>query len=484
MQENNLQSNLSLSELLPMRKGSLLENVPVTQIVAEGKGIARLQGLIVFVEDAVPGDVADVRITEKRTDYATAKVIALKQESPDRITPFCSHFGVCGGCKWQYLTYPKQAAYKEQITREAFTRIGKLQFPELNPIITPDLTEYYRNKMEFTFSSRRWLLQDEADSEQRQIDRRALGFHVKGMYDRVVNLQHCYLQASPSNEIRNEVFDYCVRYDLPFYDIKNRSGYLRNLLIRTSTLGQLMVVFAFNFDHPQWHTPLLEHIRNRFPQITSLGYTINNKRNDMWFDLDIITHSGQDHIIEQIGHCRYKISPKSFFQTNSHQAFRLYSVIEQMAQLSGTETVYDLYTGTGSIALFLAQKCKQVIGIEEVDAAIEDAKHNAQLNGITNAAFFTGDVRKILQPEFIARHGKPDVLITDPPRAGMHPEVLRQILMLEPARIVYVSCNPVTQARDLQVLCENYQIDQLQPIDMFPHTYHIENVALLSRKSR
>ncbi len=464
-----------------MRKGSLLENLPITQIVAEGKGIARLEGMVVFVEDAVPGDVADVRIMEKRSDYATAKVVTLKQASPDRIEPFCSHFGTCGGCKWQYLAYPQQAAYKQQITQEAFTRIGKLQFPPLNPIITPTLTEYYRNKMEFTFSNRRWLLQDEADSEQKQIDRRALGFHVKGMYDRVVNLQHCYLQASPSNEIRNEVYDYCIRHDLPFYDIKVRNGYLRNLLIRTSTLGQLMVVFAFNFDNPEWHLPLLEHVREKFPQITSLCYTINSKRNDMWFDLDIITHSGDDHIIEQIGHCQYKISPKSFFQTNSHQALRLYNVIDQMAGLTGNETVYDLYTGTGSIAIFLAQKCKQVIGIEEVEAAIEDAKHNAELNGITNAQFYAGDVRKILVPEFTFQHGKPDVLITDPPRAGMHPDVVKQILSLEPKRIVYVSCNPVTQARDLQVLTQEYKIDQLQPIDMFPHTYHIENVALLSR---
>lgn len=465
-----------------MKKGSLLQNLPITQIAAEGKGIARLDGMVIFVENAIPGDVADVRIVEKRKDYAVGKILELKQEASDRIQPFCSHFGTCGGCKWQYLQYPQQAAYKQQITAEAFTRIGKLQFPEISPIITPKLTEYYRNKMEFTFSARRWLLQHEADSEDR-MDRRALGFHVKGMYDRVVNLTHCYLQADPSNQIRNEVYRYCIENNLSFYDIKTHGGYLRNLLIRTSTLGELMVVFAFAFNNEAWHIPLLEHVKQQFPQITSLQYAINGKRNDMWFDLDVITYAGKSHIIEQLGHRQYKIGPKSFFQTNSHQAIKLYGIIAEMAQLSGTETVYDLYTGTGSIGIFIADKCKQVIGIEEVDAAIEDARFNAELNNITNAVFYAGDVRKVLNPDFTQLHGLPDVLITDPPRAGMHPDVVKHILDLAPKRIVYVSCNPVTQARDLQLMAHQYQIQRIQPIDMFPHTYHIENVALLELKA-
>ncbi|HRK27099.1 MAG TPA: 23S rRNA (uracil(1939)-C(5))-methyltransferase RlmD [Chitinophagales bacterium] len=464
-----------------MRKGSVVENLHITQIAAEGKGIARWEGMVIFVEDAVPGDVADVRITEKRSDYASGKIVALRQASPHRIEPFCEHFGACGGCKWQYLAYAQQAEYKEQITREAFARIGKLDFPEPLPILTPALTEYYRNKMEFTFSARRWLLTNETQTNEQFIDRRALGFHVKGMYDRVVHLNHCFLQAEPSNLIRNEVHRYCMEQNLSYYDIKTHSGYLRNLLIRTSTLGELMVVFSFAFNKPQWHEPLLQHVRQQFPQITSLCYTINGKRNDMWFDLDIITHSGNNHIIEQLGGMRYKISPKSFFQTNSHQALILYQTIARMAQLTGRQTVYDLYTGTGSIAVFIANQCKQVIGIEEIDAAIQDARFNAQLNNIHNAQFFTGDVRKILTPDFIAQQGKPDVLITDPPRAGMHPDVLKQILYLAPQRIVYVSCNPITQARDLQTLCQQYRIVQLQPIDMFAHTYHIENVALLEK---
>ncbi|OWY21280.1 23S rRNA (uracil(1939)-C(5))-methyltransferase RlmD [Sphingobacteriales bacterium UPWRP_1] len=462
-----------------MKKGSLIENLPVTQIAAEGKGIARHEGMVVFIDDAVPGDVADVRIVEKRSDYATGKLLQLKQPAPERTAPFCSHFGTCGGCKWQYLQYPQQAAYKQQITEEALKRVGKLHIEQINPIITPQLTQYYRNKMEFTFSARRWLLQHEAESEQKHLDRRALGFHVKGMYDRVVNLTHCYLQENPSNQIRNEVYQYCTENNLPFYDIKTRSGYLRNLLIRTSTLGQLMVVFAFAFDKPEWHNPLLEFTLKRFPQITALQYAINGKRNDMWYDLDIVTYAGNNHITEQLGHCRYKIGAKSFFQTNSHQALKLYGIIEEMAQLNGSQTLYDLYTGTGSIGLFLARNCKQVVGIEEVDAAIEDARYNAQLNGIENAFFYTGDVRKILTPDFARLHGQPDVLITDPPRAGMHPDVVKEILHLAPPRVVYVSCNPVTQARDLQLMAHQYHIRRIQPIDMFPHTYHIENVALL-----
>ena len=452
-------------------------------MVTEGKGLARHEGMAVFVEGGVPGDLADLQIVRKKRDYAIAKIQTLLRASELRVQPFCRHFELCGGCKWQYLPYEQQAIYKSQIVIDTIKRVGKLEARETLPIVKAEPNVYYRNKMEYTFSNKRWLSEAEIQSGEQIDDRNALGLHIPGMFDKIVDIEHCHLQAEPANEIRNEVRRYALEHSLSFYDLRENRGLLRNLIIRTSTLGELMVIVSFGEDAPSVRLALMEHLSAQFPQITSLHYVVNPKRNDTLFDLEIVTHRGRGHIFEQLGDLKFKISPKSFFQTNPHQAVNLYEVAKSFAHLKGSETVYDLYTGTGSIALFLANDCKKVVGIEEVEAAIIDAKFNAELNGVSNAHFYAGDVKEMFTPQFAEQNGAPDVLITDPPRAGMHPDVVRQILHLAPPRLVYVSCNPATQARDLHLLSERYELEKMQPVDMFPHTYHIENVAALNLKT-
>ncbi len=464
------------------RKRKIVKELEITKIAAEGKGMARRDGKVIFVENAVPGDIADVRIIKNRKDFAIAKVFELKTPSTDRIKPFCEHFGICGGCKWQHLSYDQQSIYKQEIVEESLRRVGKLDFPALLPILKAEKIQYYRNKMEFTFSNKRWLSLEEVNSDTKLEHRNAVGMHVPGLYDKVVDIEHCYLQGSPSNEIRNEIRDYAETHELTYYDLREHKGFLRNLIVRTSTLGEIMVILSVAEPQQSVIDALLDHLLCQFPQITSLHYVINQKRNDTLYDQDIITHHGRGHIFEVFDDLKYKISPKSFFQTNPYQGVRLYQIVRDFAGLKGEELVYDLYTGTGSIALFLARQCKKVVGIEEVEAAIVDAKFNAELNGMDNTAFYAGDVKAMLGGEFVEENGTPDVLVTDPPRAGMHRDVIERILEMAPSKIVYVSCNPVTQARDLQWLSEAYSIEKVQPVDMFPHTYHIENVVLLVKK--
>ncbi len=461
------------------RKTKIVRNVVVSRMAAEGKAMCKQEsGKVLFIDGAVPGDVVDVMITKNKKDYAVSKVIAVKTPSAERIEPFCQHFEWCGGCKWQYLNYDKQLEYKQGIVKEALERVGKLSIPELLPILKADPITYYRNKLEFTFSNKKWLTQSEIENGTKNLNRNALGFHIPGMFDRIVDIEHCYLQGGLSNDIRNAVRDYALENTLTFYDIRQHTGFLRNLIVRTSTLGETMVILSVA-EHTEALFPILDFLLGKFPEITSLHYVINPKKNDTLFDLEIVTYHGRGYIYEKLESLTYKISPKSFFQTNSTQAVKLYGVVRDFAQLQGNETVYDLYTGTGSIGLFLAQHCAKVVGIEEIEAAIVDARYNAGLNDIENAFFYAGDVKKMLDQDFVAQHGMPDLLVTDPPRAGMHPDVVKQILNMEVPRIVYVSCNPVTQARDLQLLDSKYTIEKIQPVDMFPHTSHIENVVLL-----
>jgi 23S rRNA (uracil1939-C5)-methyltransferase len=487
------------------QKQIILSDLYLTAIAAEGQTIARHEGKVIFVEGGVPGDTVDVLVYKNKSDYAMARVLAIKQASADRVEPFCKHFGTCGGCKWQQLAYEKQAIYKQQLVEDAFKRIGKLIYPAFDPILAANPTQYYRNKLEFTFSNRRWFSHDEfkarptesdapvAESDEaaltpiapNEVDkqRNALGFHVPGMFDRLVNIEHCYLQPEPSNAIRNAFYQFALAQGYTFYDVKNHVGLLRNLIVRTATTGETMLTLCLSAEATM---PIINQcmafLDTQFgEQITSLQYVINPKRNDTIYDLEVVTYKGRGYIFEQLDDLRYKISPKSFFQTNPHQTLRMYRTVCDMAQLKGNETVYDLYTGTGSIALFIARQCRQVVGIEEVADAIADAKINAQLNQIEHATFYAGDVRQLLNQALADRHGAPDVLITDPPRAGMHPDVVQQIIQFAPQRIVYVSCNPATQARDLQALNPYYAIERVQPIDMFPHTFHVENVVSLTK---
>ena len=458
----------------------LVTDISVIRMAAEGKAIAhKKDGKILFVDGAMPDDVVDVLITKNRKDYAVGKVVEIKQASDKRIEPFCKHFGSCGGCKWQFISYEQQLEYKQQMVEEALRRVGKLTFPPLMPILGAEPNVYYRNKMEFTFSNKRWLTLEEIKSEE-HIERNAVGFHVPNKFDRIVDIEHCYLQDEPSNSIRNEVRKYALEHELSFYDIYEHHGLLRNLIIRTSTLGETMLIFCFGEDQPENVKALLAHTLEKFPDITSLNYVVNTKKNDTIFDLEIINVHGRPFIYEKLEDFKYKISPKSFFQTNPFQAERLYQVVRDFSELKGHETVYDLYAGTGSIGIFVAKNCKKVVGIEEVEAATIDAKFNAELNNLDNTTYLCGDVKNILQPDFLAQYGQADVLIVDPPRAGLHGDVVQQILTFKPQKIVYVSCNPVTQARDLQLLCEtHYSIKKVQPVDMFPHTYHVENVVQL-----
>ena len=459
----------------------LYEGVEIIDIGAEGKAIARVDGVVVFTTGVIPGDIVDLQVTKKREKYQEARVVRIQTDSPDRIPAFCEHFDICCGCKWQYLQYDKQLYYKQKQVYDQLKRIGKVAEPVVMPIKGSADSTFYRNKLEFTFSNRRWLTNDEVRSGDEFGDMDVLGFHVQGMFDKVLNVNKCWLQPDPSNEIRNAVKDYATKNKLAFYDLRNKEGFLRNLIIRTTTIGELMVIVNFFSEDIEKREDLLNFLYTKFPQITSLLYVINQKGNDTITDQEVIIFKGRDYIIEEMEGLRFIIGPKSFYQTNSLQAFELYKVARDFAELTGKEIVYDLYTGTGTIACFIASKAAKVIGIEYVPEAIADAKVNARNNQIANTSFFAGDMKDILTKEFIEVQGHPDVIITDPPRAGMHEEVIAVLLFAAPERIVYVSCNPATQARDIALLSGSYQVTKVQPVDMFPHTHHVENVVLLEK---
>jgi len=464
------------------RKNIIIENVEITALAAEGKALAKIDDIVVFTTNAIPGDIVDIQITKKRKNYREGKVINYRSYSHDRITPLCDHFGICGGCKWQILPYPQQLAFKETQVADQFSRIGKLEFPQINTILGCSSTEFYRNKLEFSFSNNRWITEDEVKSGNEVTEKNALGFHIPGRFDKIVDIKKCFLQADPSNQIRLSIRKYALEHNLDFFDIRNQKGFLRNIIIRTSSTGEIMLIVCFFKENESKRTALLSYLHEKFPQITSLLYVINSKANDTIGDLDIECFYGRDFIEEEMEGLRFKIGPKSFYQTNSTQAYELYKIAREYALLTGTEIVYDLYTGTGTIANFIAKQAKKVIGIEYVPEAIEDAFANSEKNGITNTKFFAGDMKDVLSESFIKEHGIPDVMIIDPPRAGMHESVIQTILNCSPKRIVYVSCNPATQARDLALLKESYSITAIQPVDMFPHTHHVENVVQLALK--
>ena len=463
----------------------LLEKVTITDVAAEGKALAKVNDLVVFVPYVVPGDVVDLQVKRKKNKYAEAVAVKFHEYSSQRAVPFCQHYGVCGGCKWQCLSYEDQIKYKQKQVTDNLTRIGKVELPEISLILGSEKTQFYRNKLEFTFSDKRWLTEEEVKAEVKYEQMNAVGFHIPGAFDKVLAIEKCWLQDDISNQIRNTIRDYAYEHNFAFYNIRNHEGVLRNLMIRTSSTGELMVLLQVRVSKDkdlEQTKELLAHVADKFPQITSLLYVINNKQNDTINDLDVEVFKGNDHIFEEMEGLRFKVGPKSFYQTNSEQAYNLYKVARDFAGLTGDELVYDLYTGTGTIANFVSRKARKVVGIEYVPEAIEDAKVNSQINGITNTLFYAGDMKDMLTQDFINEHGRPDVIITDPPRAGMHNDVIDVILFAEPKRIVYVSCNPATQARDLQLLDAKYKVMAVQPVDMFPHTHHVENVVLLEKR--
>lgn len=457
----------------------ILENVLIEAVAAEGKAIAKVDGTVVFVQFAVPGDIVDVRITKKKKNYMEGCILRIVKPSEKRLEPFCSHFGVCGGCKWQPLPYEMQLQAKQQQVYDQLVRIGHLDIPEIQPIIPSEKTVFYRNKLEFTFSSRRWIEAGEDPESLTPAERQGLGFHVGRFFDKVLDIRHCWLQEEPSDSIRLFIKRYALEHNLEFFDIREHRGFLRNMIVRNNLKGDVMLILCFYHEDAAARTALLDAVSDAFPRITSLWYVINGKANDSISDLDCILYKGEDAIYEEMEGLRFKIGPKSFYQTNSLQAYRLYSTARDFADLKGNETVYDLYTGTGTIAQFISKHAARVIGIEYVPEAIADARTNAENNGITNCEFFAGDMKDVLTPGFIEEHGKPDVIILDPPRAGIHPDVAGVILDASPERIVYVSCNPASQARDLAILAEKYEITAVRPVDMFPHTHHVENVCAL-----
>ena len=460
----------------------LLENILITDVAAEGKAIAKVDGMTVFVPFVVPGDVADIQLTRKKSNYAEGKAVRMDKLSEKRTEAFCGHFGVCGGCKWQMLPYDEQLKYKQKQVEDNLVRIGKIELPEILPILGAPETTFYRNKLEFTFSDKRWLTEKEIGSDKEFTQMNALGFHIPGMFDKVLDIDKCWLQDDLSNQIRNAVREFCLQNDYSFFDLRNQTGLMRTLIIRNTSIGEWMVIVVFYEDDAEKREKLLNFIADKFPQITSLLYIINQKANDTITDQEVICWKGREYIVEEMERLKFKIGPKSFYQTNSRQAYNLYKIAREFAGLSGNELVYDLYTGTGTIANFVARNAKKVIGIEFVEEAIEDARKNSRNNHIENTLFFAGDMRKILTQDFINQHGRPDVIITDPPRAGMHDDVIETILFALPQRIVYVSCNPATQARDLNLLDGKYKVTRVQPVDMFPHTHHVENVVLLIKK--
>ena len=460
----------------------LIENVEIVDVAAEGKAIAKVDDLVVFIPYVVPGDVIDLQITRKKNKYAEGKPVRFISYSPNRTEAFCEHFGICGGCKWQVLPYAEQLKYKQKQVEDNLTRIGKIELPDIHHILGSEKTQFYRNKLEFTFSNKKWLTLEQINSGESFDNMNALGFHIPGMFDKVLDIDKCWLQDDISNQIRNFIRQYCYDKNYTFFDLRNRGGLMRNLIVRTSTTGELMVIVVFYDDEKEQQEDLLTTVATEFPQITSLLYIVNQKANDTITDQDVLVWKGNDCIYEEMEGLKFKIGPKSFYQTNSEQAYNLYKIARDFANLSGDELVYDLYTGTGTIANFVASKAKKVVGIEYVEDAILDARVNSQINKIDNTLFYAGDMKDILTQDFINEHGRPDVIITDPPRAGMHDDVIKTILFAEPDRIVYVSCNPATQARDLSLLDEKYKVERVQPVDMFPHTHHVENVVLLVKK--
>lgn len=462
----------------------ILENVKIEAVAAEGKSLAHVDGTVVFVEFAVPGDIVNVKVTKKKKNYMEGFILEIVKPSEDRLQPFCEHFGICGGCRWQPLPYDMQLKAKQQQVWDQLVRIGHLEIPDISPILPSDKTKYYRNKLEFTFSNKRWIYNNEDPDSLTDEERLGLGFHVGKFFDKVLDIKHCSLQPEPSNEIRLFIREYAVTHNLEFYNIRENTGFLRNIIVRNNQVGDVMLTVCFAYDDQDKIVPMLDAIAAEFPQIKSLHYVINEKLNDSISDLDCILYRGEDAIWETMGKLKFKIGPKSFYQTNSEQAYKLYSVAKEFAALTGNEVVYDLYTGTGTIAQFISDKASKVIGIEYVKEAIEDARINAEANGITNCTFFDGDMKDILTADFIREHGKPEVMIIDPPRAGMHPDVVKVIMEAAPERIVYVSCNPASQARDLAMMSPMYEITAVQPVDMFPHTMHVENVCALKLKDK
>jgi 23S rRNA (uracil1939-C5)-methyltransferase len=460
----------------------LLEKVRITDIGAEGNALARVDNLVVFVPMLIPGDVVDIKVIKKRKKYLEGRVIKFHEYSADRIEPRCIHFGVCGGCKWQHLPYKLQLKYKEKQVKDNLTRIGKIELPVINSIIGSSEEFLYRNKLEYTFSDKRWLTKEEVNSGNLYEKENALGFHIPGLFDKVLDIKECHLQPEPSNSIKNAVREYSLRNNLQFFDLREQKGFLRNLVIRNSLEGKVMVIAVFFHDDTSGREGLLDFLASEFPQITSLMYVINSKRNDSLNDQEPILYKGDNHLVEEMDGLKFRIGPKSFYQTNTKQAIELYRIAKEFAGLTGEETVYDLYTGTGTIANFIAASAEKVIGIEYVDEAVNDAKINTEINNIHNAFFFAGDMKDVLSEKFLEENGKPDVIITDPPRAGMHEDVIAIIIKAAPGKIVYVSCNPSTQARDILLLSQDYQVTRVQPVDMFPHTHHVENVVLLIRK--
>ena len=462
----------------------LIEGLEITTLAAEGKAMGRWNEQVVFVPMTVPGDVVDVQIRSKRRRFMEGFVVNYVKKSPLRSEPFCEHFGVCGGCKWQNLPYAEQLRFKTEQVRDQLTRIGKIELPEIRPCLGSADTRYYRNKLEFTFADRRWMTYEEiADAGREIAPEPALGFHIPNMFDKVLDIDACHLQGDPSNAVRLETKRFCVEHGYTFYNAREHSGLMRNMIVRTASTGEVMVIVVFGEEDRHRIAALLDHLAERFPEITSLIYMVNTKWNDSLGDQEPVCYRGKDHIVERMEGLRFKVGPKSFYQTNSKQAYELYKVARDFAGLKGDEVLYDLYTGTGTIANFCAARCRSVVGIEYVPEAIEDAKINSQLNGIANTRFYAGDMKAVLDDDFVARNGRPDVIILDPPRAGVDEPVIGVILRAAPERIVYVSCNPATQARDLALLDPQYRVEAVQPVDMFPHTHHVENVVKLVRRA-
>ena len=461
----------------------VFDHIKVLDAGAKGVSVAKApDGKVIFIPNVVPGDVVDIQTLKKRKAYYEGKAVKFHEFSEHRIEPICEHFGVCGGCKWQNMNYSQQLFYKQNEVKNHLQRIGKIELPEFEPIFGSEKQFFYRNKMEFGFSNSRWLTQDEIESQDDLGNRNALGFHIPKMWDKILDINKCHLQEDPSNAIRNEIRDFANINNLTFFNPRGHEGLLRTLMLRTASTGEIMVLIQFFEDDKQNRELLLDHLHEKFPQITSLQYVINNKANDTLYDTNIKLYKGRDYILEEMEGLKFSINAKSFYQTNSDQAYELYKITRDFAGLTGNEIVYDLYTGTGTIAQFVSKNAKKVIGVESVPEAIEDAKANAKRNEITNCEFFVGDMKVVFNEAFIAQHGKPDVIITDPPRDGMHKDVVEQLLKIEAQKIVYVSCNSATQARDLALMDEKYKVTRVRPVDMFPQTHHVENVVLLERR--
>lgn len=470
-------------------KFKIFEDVEIIDAGAEGKAVARVEDRVIFVPYVVPGDVVDIQITKKKKNYLEGKAVKFHKYSDLRIKAECEHFGICGGCKWQILEYKQQLKFKQKQVKDNLERIAKVELPEINPILGSKNIYYYRNKLEFTFTNRKWLTKFNADEKPEERDMNGLGFHIPGMFDRIVDVNHCYLQAEPSNAIRLELKKFALENNLSFYNVRRWEGFLRNVIIRNSNTGDLMVIVIFRDPAQKKIDAVMEHLKNKFPEITSLMYIVNQKRNDDISDQKVELYAGTAFMMAEMPAAhdpkkllKFKIQPKSFYQTNSDQAHQLYKVAAEYAGLQGHELVYDLYTGTGTIANFIAASAKKVIGLEYAQSAVEDAFENSKINNISNTDFYAGEIEKIMDDDFISKHGKPDVVITDPPRAGMHKKVVEQLLKISPEKIVYISCNPATQARDIALMDPSYNVEKVQPMDMFPHTQHVENVVLLKKK--